>query len=181
MLRATLRKLHEHTSFKRDPIGYHRRQGVHIGERLDLIGGHPKTFGSEPYLITIGDDVTISNEVVFITHDGGLRVIRHEHPGAFYYAPITVGDRVFIGAGAWLLPGVHIGAGAIIGARALVTREVPPNTVVAGVPARPIKSVEEYVSGHVEDWLDTAGLASVEKRGILEKHLMGDPPIMPAS
>jgi serine acetyltransferase len=173
MIRDLLSRLAAHVAFKRDPIGYHRRQGVRIGARLDLIGGHPKTFGSEPYLVTVGDDVTISSGVTFVTHDGGLRVIRGEHPNAFYYAPIVVGDRAFIGAGAWLLPGVRIGDRSVVGACAVVTRDVPPDTVVAGIPARPIKSVVDYVAAHVEDWIDTSGLSPIEKRRTLEKRLIG--------
>src|SRR5690242_6563599 len=114
-----------------DPVGYHRSKGVRIGARVDLYGATLFTFGSEPYLVTIGDDVTISHEVDFITHDGGLRVVRDAHPGAFHYGPITVGDGAFIGAHAVLLPGVTVGAGAVVGAGSVVTRDVPPATVVA--------------------------------------------------
>jgi hypothetical protein len=46
----------------RDSVALHRRRGVKIGERVDLIGGGPRMFGSEPYLLAIGDDVTISHD-----------------------------------------------------------------------------------------------------------------------
>ena len=114
---------------------------MRIGDRVEIIGGHIHTFGSEPYLVAIGDQVTISNDVQFITHDGGLRVIRDRHPGAYYYAPITVESRVFIGAKALVLPGVAIGEGAVVAAGAVVASDVDPGTVVAGVPARKVKSV----------------------------------------
>lgn len=165
-----IRRMGDHIAFGRDPLGYHRRQGVRIGKRVELIGGSPHTFGSEPYLVTIGDDVTISGQVTFVTHDGGLRVIRHKHPDAFYYAPIHIGNRVFIGVGALLLPGVSVGDGAVIGARAVVARDVPPDVVVAGVPARPIKAVADYAFARRSDWVDTANLSYRDKEAAILRH-----------
>jgi acetyltransferase-like isoleucine patch superfamily enzyme len=153
--------------YHRDPFAYHRRRGVRIGRRLELFGGSPDTFGSEPYLVSIGDDVTISHGVGFITHDGGLRAVRHRHPGAFYYAPVTVGDRVFIGANAILLPGVTIGHGAVVGAGAVVTADVPADTVVAGVPARRLRAVDDYARSLEPEWTDTSALSAHEKERVL--------------
>jgi acetyltransferase-like isoleucine patch superfamily enzyme len=153
-----------------DPVAFHRSQGVRIGARVDLYGAGLFTFGSEPYLVTVGDDVTISHEVDFITHDGGLRVVRDEHPGAFHYGPITVEDGAFIGAHAVLLPGVTIGAGAVVGAGSVVTRDVPPRSVVAGVPAKVVKSVEEYGVSRRAEWIDTEGLSAAEKERLLRRH-----------
>ena len=56
-------------------------------------------------------------------------------------APIVIGDKVWIGANATVLPGVTIGKGAIVAAGAVVTRDVPPNTIVAGVPARVVREI----------------------------------------
>ena len=176
MLRRIIRELSRRLAFARDPIGYHRRQGVVIGERVELIAGTIHTFGSEPYLVRIGDDVTISHGVDFITHDGGLRVIRDEHPDAYYYAPITVGDRVFIGAHATILPGVTIGDRAVVGAGAVVASDVPAGTVVGGVPARPIKTVAEYALARRAEWLDTGGLSEERKRALLQARLRPSAP-----
>lgn len=148
----------------RDPVAFYRAQGARIGAGVEIFGGSVNTFGSEPYLVRLGDQVTISNDVQFVTHDGGLRVVRHEHPGAFYYAPIEVGDRVFIGAAAILLPGVSVGEGSVVGAGAVVSGDVAPGTVVAGVPARPLKKVDAYAFARREEWVDTAGLTPDEKR-----------------
>jgi hypothetical protein len=152
-----------------DPVAFHRRRGVRIGERVDLVGGGPHTFGSEPYLVTIGDDVTISHNVDFITHDGGLRVVRDRWPGAYMYAPISVGPRVFIGAHAVLMPGVTVGDGAVIGAMSVVTKDVPAGMVVAGVPARPVRSVEEYAAASRDRWIDTSGLTASQKEELLRR------------
>lgn len=167
MLGRVPRELRARISFARDPVAFHRAQGVQIGDRVEIIGGSIHTFGSEPYLVRIGDDVTISNDVQFVTHDGGLRVIRNQHPDAYFYAPIEVGSRVFIGARALLLPDVTIGDGAVIAAGAVVAGDVEPDTVVAGVPARKIKTVDEYAYARQDEWIDTAGLEPGAKRDLL--------------
>jgi acetyltransferase-like isoleucine patch superfamily enzyme len=153
----------------RDPIGYHRSRGVRIGDRVDLIARGIHTFGSEPYLVAIGHDVTISHGVDFITHDGALRVIRDRHPDAFYYAPITVHDRAFIGARAIILPGVTIGEASVVGAGAVVASDVPAGIIVGGVPARPIKAVEDYALARRDEWIDTSGLDHAAKRSLLSR------------
>lgn len=84
--------------------------------------------------VQIGDNVSISEGAAILTleHDP------HSSTFAERGAPVRIGDRVFIGARALVLPGVIVGEGAVIGAAAVVTRDVAPYTIVAGVPARPI-------------------------------------------
>jgi acetyltransferase-like isoleucine patch superfamily enzyme len=103
-------------------------------------------FGSEPYLISIGEHVTISGNVMFITHDGATFVFRHlpKYQRVMKYDRITVHDNCFIGFGAIILPGVSIGPNAVVAAGSVVVRDVPQNTVVGGNPARVIKSIEDY-------------------------------------
>lgn len=91
--------------------------------------------------VTLVGDIGIGPGVMFITsqHTGiplQVPVIRTDH----IIEPIVVEQGVDIGAGAVILPGVTIGANAIVGAGAVVNRNVPPNTVVAGVPARVIRT-----------------------------------------
>ena len=66
----------------RDPVRYFRSCGVEIGEGVDIFGPRLFTFGSEPYLVSIGNQVTISHSVDFITHDGAVRVARAEFSGS---------------------------------------------------------------------------------------------------
>ena len=163
MAAGLLQRAWDAVSCRRDPHAFHRRRGVQLGAGVDLLGTTPHTFGSEPYLITIGDGATISHDVTFVTHDGGLRVARRADPGAYWYAPIVVEAGAFIGAGTMLLPGVTVGAGSVVGARSLVTKDIPPGVVAAGVPARPLRSVDAYVAARRDAWIDTSGLSAEAK------------------
>jgi acetyltransferase-like isoleucine patch superfamily enzyme len=133
-----------------------RLKGADIGQGCRIL---VNTLGSEPYLVTIGDETLISGGVLFLTHDAGTWVFRREHPEAARFGRITVGSRVFIGSNAILLPGVTVGDRSIIGAGAVVTRDVEPGTVVAGVPARVVSTVESYRQRTLRDFprLETAG------------------------
>lgn len=119
-----------------------------VGERVRITG--MVDLGSEPYLIHLGNDVTITSGVTFVNHDGGVGVLRGRHPGLNVYDPIRVGDRVFIGTRAIILPGVSIGSDVVIGAGSVVTRDIPDGTVAAGNPCRPIRPIDEYERRAIE-------------------------------
>lgn len=103
-------------------------------------------FGTEPWLIKFGNAVSVGSGVKFITHDGGLWVVRNMigNQKLDFFAPIKVGNNVFIGNDAMILPGVEIGDNVVIGAKSLVTKNLASNAVYGGVPARFIKSIEQY-------------------------------------
>ena len=90
--------------------------------------------------IEIGDGALIGHNVVLATinHDLNPKENRKNH-----YAPIKIGDHVWIGSNATVLPGVTIGDYAVVAAGAVVTRDVPAMTVVGGVPARVLKTIQE--------------------------------------
>ena len=89
--------------------------------------------------ITIGDGALIGHHVVLATLNHDLSPDRRAH---VIPAPIVIGKKVWIGAHATVLQGVTVGDNAVIAAGAVVTRDVPSNTVVAGVPARIVKTIE---------------------------------------
>ena len=102
-------------------------------------------FGSEPYLIEIGDNVRITNGVRFVTHDGGVWVLRNLGiKNIDVFGKIIIGNNVHIGWNAIIMPNVRIGNNCVIGAGAVVTHNIPDNSIAVGVPARVIESIAEY-------------------------------------
>lgn len=128
---------------KVSPTRYAQRIGVKIGENNRIAYRHGM-FGTEPYLVSIGNDCLFSGMVQFLTHDGSLHVFRKEIPNAFIYKRVVIGNNVFIGYSAIIMPGVTIGNNVIIGAGSLVNKDIPDNSVAVGIPARVIKNIEDY-------------------------------------
>jgi maltose O-acetyltransferase len=91
--------------------------------------------------IRIGDRVIMGPEVSFITATHEISE-PSQRAGAYRGVPITIGDGVWIGARVTILPGVHVGSGAILAAAAVVTRDVPANVIVGGVPARVLRVLD---------------------------------------
>ena len=90
--------------------------------------------------ITVGDGAFIGHRVVLATLNHGFLP---EDRGTNYPAPITIGRNVWIGAGAIILQGVTVGDNAVVAAGAVVSKNVEPNSIVGGIPARFIKTVDE--------------------------------------
>ncbi|HEY0718703.1 MAG TPA: DapH/DapD/GlmU-related protein, partial [Streptosporangiaceae bacterium] len=93
------------------------------------------------------------------------------HPGAYRYARIQIGDGCFLGAHSVFLPGACVGAGSVIGAGAVVSGTIPPGVVATGTPARPVKSVADYIRAKQHQWLDTSGLSAAQKRALLSRRV----------
>ena len=127
---------------------YFRSQGAVIGEDTRIMIRSL----DEPYLVRIGNHCSISSGVRLITHDGGGWVFSYEIPSIHSFGLIEIKDNSYIGMNCIVLPGVTIGPNSIVGAGSVVTKDVPPNTVVAGNPARVIKSIYEYKEKLVNIW-----------------------------
>jgi maltose O-acetyltransferase len=92
--------------------------------------------------ITLGNHVAIGHHTVMITmnHDFSCE---HKRCGAGSFAPIVIEDGAWLGACVTVLPGVTIGKGSVVAAGAVVNKNVPPNCLVGGIPARVIKSLNQ--------------------------------------
>lgn len=138
---------------RQDHVKYARSLGVKVGENCRFVDN--PTWGSEPYLISIGDHVAISSRVTFLNHDGATWLFREEGPykDTYKFGPIKVGNNSFLGFGVTLLPNVVIGDNSIIAAGSLVTKNVPSGEVWGGVPARFITKTEDYAKKCYENRL----------------------------
>jgi len=145
------------------PIQYARYIGVTIGENCNI---HTKFWSSEPYLITIGNNVHVTQNVRFQTH-GGSHILRSRVPDFDSFGKITVEDDVYIGAETQILPGVTIGKGSLIGAGSVVTKSVPPGIVVAGNPARYICTIDQYFERNLIYNIHSKNLSAKVKKQIL--------------
>ncbi|HAJ45576.1 MAG TPA: acyltransferase [Alphaproteobacteria bacterium] len=124
-------------------VAFARLKGVKVGEgcRIGI-----RDFGTEPFLISIGDRVTIAPGVQILTHDGSSWLVRDENGSRYHLiGEVKICDDVFVGANAIILPGVTISSNSVVGAGSVVTKDVPPGSVVVGNPARKICSFEEFV------------------------------------
>jgi acetyltransferase-like isoleucine patch superfamily enzyme len=148
-----------------------RKIGVNMGNDIHIYGNPIAMFSTEPWCITLGNHVHITKEVLFITHDGGTLLFRHLIPDLEITAPIIVGDYVYIGVRSIIMPGVKIGNRCIIAAGSIVTKNVPDNSVFAGVPARYIKSTDEYLEGIKARSLHLGHLKGAEKDKELKRIL----------
>lgn len=142
---------------------YLRRQGMTIGNGTKT-ASQLKT--SEPYLITIGDNVTISHDVDFITHDNCVcKIYGVAHD---LYGEIKIGNNCFIGAHAIIMYGVTLANNVIVGSGSVVTKSIKEsNVIVAGNPAHVIGTWGDF-SDKIHDYVIHAGhLSPAEKKKVL--------------
>ena len=128
---------------------YFRKQGAQIGKDCYIV---PRSLGTEPYLVKIGDHVAIAEGVKFHTHDGGTWVFRGEMPDLRIFGPIIIEDNCLIGAYAQIMPNVKIGKNSIISSGSVVISDIPANSIAIGIPARVISSMEKYKEKCIQNW-----------------------------
>lgn len=115
------------------------REGIKVGKNVSgLI--NCTIDHSHCWLIEIGNNVVFAPQVYLLAHDTSAK----QSTGYVRVGKLEIGDNCFIGARAFIMPGVKLGKNCIVGAASVVTKSFPENSVIAGNPARYICSVEEY-------------------------------------
>jgi maltose O-acetyltransferase len=120
------------------------KQGAYFGSGKDIQLGHRSQIGHNARIdhdVVIGNDVLMGPDVVMlsISHQFDDLDLPINLQGPTRRSPVVIGDDVWIGTRVIILPGVHIGSGAVIGAGSVVTSDVPANVVAVGVPARVLR------------------------------------------
>lgn len=120
-----------------------------IGENFFF---QPRMIPSDPELIKFHNNVTVASGVTFINHDIIDRMIHYTGVETPYHCGcIEVMDNVFIGSNATILSDIRIGPNAIVAAGSVVTKDVKPNTVVAGNPAKEIGTYDDFIKKRKSD------------------------------
>ena len=121
----------------KNPIKYYRKLGAKIGTgnsfyNVNIDYGHA-------FLVSIGDNNTLTNCSI-LTHDAST----YKLLGKSRVADVIIGNNCFVGKGSIILPGVHVGDNVIVAAGSVVSSNIPADVVIAGNPARIIKSRKDF-------------------------------------
>ena len=135
-----------------DGISFARRLGVKVGTDCRI---YTAQFGSEPWLIEIGNKVTVTSGVRIITHDGSTWLFNDDKGRRFLYKKTIIKNNVFIGTNSIIMPGVVIEDNVIVAAGSIVTKSVPSGVIIGGNPAKILGDYDTYkakvFSGYVSE------------------------------
>ena len=120
-----------------------QRKGLVIGKNLNIEKG-VIIDSSIPFLIEIGNNVTLAPYVHILAHDASTKIVL----GYSKIGKVIIGNNVFIGAKSIILPNVKIGNNVVIGAGTIVSKDIPDNSVVVGNPGKKIMDMETFKNKH---------------------------------
>jgi len=143
------------TLYLKGGVFYAKSIGVNIGSMCRI---YTTNFGSEPFLISMGDHVTVTSGVKFITHDGSSWLMRDEKGRRYIYQKISIGNKVFIGVNSIIMPGVKIEDRVIVAAGSVVTKSIPSGVIVAGIPAKIIGKYSDIENRMLESYISEKDL-----------------------
>ena len=156
-------------------VAHLRKKGVKIGEDVRFYSpSNTLIDDSLPYLLTIGDHVSITHGVIILTHDYSWAVLKKLDGSVLgAQSAVKIGNNVFIGMNAVITRGVTVGDNVIIGAGSVVTKDCESNGVYAGNPAKRIMSIEEYRAKREELQFQEAKAVALEYKN----RCGGEPPM----
>ena len=120
-----------------------QRKGLVVGKNINIEKG-VIIDSSIPFLIEIGNNVTLAPYVHILAHDASTKIVL----GYSKIGKVIIGDNVFIGAKSIILPNVKIGNNVVIGAGTIVSKDIPDNSVVVGNPGKKIMDMETFKNKH---------------------------------
>ncbi len=126
---------------KWDMLVLYKRKGMVVGKRF-YRGKDVFIDPNFPWLIKFGDNVTLTDRVQILAHDASMK----RHLNYTKIGKVDIGNRVYIGVGSVVLPGVTIGDNVVIAAGSVVSRDIPSNSVAKGTPAKVTGTIEEFVA-----------------------------------
>lgn len=139
-------------------IKFLKNKGITIGKNCRFFDSTSNIIDTQnPYMITIGDNVKITSNVIILTHDYSwsvLAYIKGEMLGGI--GKVDIGNNVFIGMGTIILKNTEIGDNVIIGAGSIVSGKIQSNSVYAGNPAKKIMNIEEFYEKRKAKQIDEA-------------------------
>ena len=164
MIKRIFKRFKKFLTLKIHGINYYlRKQGATVGDNCYLYSDLSTT---ETYLISIGDNTTVSNDVQFITHDNSVCKVIEGATDVF--GKITVGRNVFIGAHSILMPGVTIPDNTIIAAGSVVVKSPQESgLIIGGNPARTIGNINDYKERMRDYAINIEGLSAKEKKKLI--------------
>jgi acetyltransferase-like isoleucine patch superfamily enzyme len=154
--------------FKMGGANYAKRIGVKIGENCRILNFINSN--AEPFLIEIGNNVTITSGVRLLTHDGSTWLMNDEKGRRYLYRRIKIGSNVFIGVDSIIMPGIIIEDKVIVAAGSVVTKSVPSGAIVGGNPARVIGKYDEYIESGLKSLYSSRDFdKTIKYRDAIEK------------
>lgn len=143
---SLIRKILIFLGFHKPYVEKLRKKGISVGENTVFVDSRTNTIDvGRPYLLEIGSNSLIGKGVIILTHDYSRTVLRKKFGELIGEGKKTViGNNVFIGMNAIILMGAHIGNNVIVGAGSVVSGTIPDDVVVAGNPARVVRTIEEH-------------------------------------